>query len=99
MCLTILNTLAAVEFSGVLLDLSGTSGPAGNQGATVQKVVKINGRMVSVQAAADMLGVSAKTIRRRIADGVIKGYRFGPRILRVDPDEVKAALRVVGGAL
>ncbi|WP_045265120.1 helix-turn-helix domain-containing protein [Microbacterium oxydans] len=34
--------------------------------------------------AAEVLGVSTQTIRRRIADGSIRALRFGPRLLRVD---------------
>ncbi len=46
------------------------------------------------QAAAEY-PVSRDTIRRRIADGTITGYRFGPRKLLVDLDELEAALRPV----
>lgn len=49
----------------------------------------------AVQEAAVFLGVHPRTIRRRIADGTITAYRFGPRILRVDLDEVEAALRPI----
>lgn len=35
------------------------------------------------------------TIRRAIARGEVTGYRFGPRMLRVDPDELAGALRVI----
>ncbi len=34
--------------------------------------------------AAEVLGVSTQTIRRRVADGSIRALRFGPRLLRVD---------------
>jgi excisionase family DNA binding protein len=34
--------------------------------------------------AALFLGVSTKTIRRRIADGSIRAMKFGPRLIRVD---------------
>lgn len=52
-------------------------------------------RLESVPAAADYLGVSPKTIRQRIADGTLTGYRFGPRVLRVDLNEVEASLRPI----
>lgn len=51
--------------------------------------------LVTLQEAALHFKVNTKTIRRRIADGTITGYRFGPRLLRVDLDEVQAALRPV----
>jgi len=45
--------------------------------------------------AAARHGVHPRTIRRRIAEGQLTGYRFGPHLLRVDPDEVDALLRPV----
>lgn len=42
--------------------------------------------------AAARHGVSTKTIRRRIADGTLTGYRSGPHLVRLDPAEVDAAL-------
>ncbi|AWG98707.1 helix-turn-helix transcriptional regulator [Rhodococcus ruber] len=58
-------------------------------------------RLVSVPQAAEYAGVCSKTIRRRISDGTITGYRFGPRLIRVDLDEIDAVLRplaTAGGA-
>ena len=42
----------------------------------------------SLAEAAERTGLSTKTIRRRIASGVLAAYRSGPRVLRVDPDDV-----------
>ena len=39
--------------------------------------------------------VSTKTVRRWIASGQLAGYRMGPRLLRVDPDDVDAMLTLV----
>ena len=47
-------------------------------------------RWGSIDRAALNAGVSTRTIRRRIADGSISGYRFGPRVIRVDLDEVES---------
>ena len=41
----------------------------------------------SLASAAARMGVSVKTVRRRIADGVLPVYRCG-RILRLDPTDV-----------
>ena len=41
----------------------------------------------SLASAAARLGVSVKTVRRRIADGVLPVYRCG-RIIRLDPTDV-----------
>lgn len=43
----------------------------------------------SLPTAAARIGVSVKTVRRRIAEGVLPVYRCG-RILRLDPDDVDA---------
>jgi len=41
----------------------------------------------SLASAAARMGASVKTVRRRIADGVLPVYRCG-RILRLDPNDV-----------
>ena len=52
-------------------------------------------RLASINAAAEYAGVSAKTIRRRISDGTIKGYKLGSRTIRVDLLELDAAFRAI----
>ncbi|CCH74894.1 putative DNA binding domain, excisionase family [Nostocoides australiense Ben110] len=44
---------------------------------------------VSLSEAAKCLSVSVKTVRRLIADGVIAGYRVGPKSLRVKVDDLE----------
>jgi excisionase family DNA binding protein len=48
-------------------------------------------RLTSLAEAAEQLGISVKTLRRRISDGTIRGYRVG-RLIRVDPDELREHL-------
>lgn len=55
-------------------------------------------RLVSIGQAAEYAGVSTKTIRRRIADGTLTGYRLGSRIIRVDLDAVDGLLRPIPAA-
>lgn len=43
----------------------------------------------SLPSAAARIGVSVKTLRRRIAEGVLPVYRCG-MILRLDPNDVDA---------
>lgn len=50
---------------------------------------------VPLREAAALSSVSVKTLRRRIADGTITGYRFGPRLLLVDLAELEAAMRPI----
>lgn len=52
-------------------------------------------RLVAIQTAADYAQVHPRTIRRRIADGCLTGYRFGPRVIRIDLDELDATLRPI----
>jgi excisionase family DNA binding protein len=49
-------------------------------------------RLVSLDKAARYVDTSTRTIRRAIAEGRLSGYRFGPRLLRVDLNEVDAIL-------
>jgi excisionase family DNA binding protein len=46
----------------------------------------------SLASAAARMGVSVKTVRRRIAEGVLPVYRCG-RILRLDPNDVDGMFR------
>lgn len=55
-------------------------------------------RLVSLDAAAEYAAVHPRTIRRRVADGSLTGYRFGPRVIRVSLDEVDGLLRPVRAA-
>ncbi len=52
-------------------------------------------RYETIADAAQRCGVSRRTIRRRIADGLLTGYRFGPSLIRLDPGEVDALLRPI----
>lgn len=55
-------------------------------------------RYASIAQAAEYLGVTTRTIRQMIADGRLTGYRSGPRLVRVDMNEVDAAMQPFGGA-
>ena len=49
-------------------------------------------RLASPNEAAAYAGVCTVTIRRRIRDGSIVGYRMGPKLIRVDLNEVDTVL-------
>jgi excisionase family DNA binding protein len=51
-------------------------------------------RLISLQEAGDMLGVSSVTVRRMINDGTISGYRVRGAI-RVDANELEPGGRAV----
>jgi len=55
-------------------------------------------QLLSIASAADLTGVVVKTVRRRISDGSLTGYRIGPRLIRVDADELDALLRKIPAA-
>ena len=55
-------------------------------------------RYVKIAEAADYLQVTDRTIRQMIADGRLTGYRSGSRLVRVDLDELDAAMKPFGGA-
>ncbi len=55
-------------------------------------------RKVSIIEAAEYLGVSERTIRNWIATGILPAYRYGPRVVRIDPGDLDALGRRTGGA-
>jgi excisionase family DNA binding protein len=55
-------------------------------------------RYARLAEAAEYLGCTDRTIRQMIADGRIRGYRSGTRLVRVDLNEVDAAMKPFGGA-
>lgn len=57
-------------------------------------------RLITQQAAADMLGVTDRSIRNMISRGVITGYRIpGVRAVRVDKDQIVGKLRAIPTAV
>ena len=52
----------------------------------------------SIRQAAEYHGVDQKTIRRWIAKGRLSAHRVGPRLIRLDRDEVLTLGRRIGGA-
>ena len=56
-------------------------------------------RYTTIKETAVQLGVSDMTIRRMVARGELSAYRIGPRVLRLDADEVdRLAVKVPVGA-
>lgn len=55
-------------------------------------------RYVKMSEAAEYLGVTDRTVRQMIADGRLTGYRNGSRLVRVDLNEIDAAMQPFGGA-
>lgn len=59
------------------------------------RTVALARRLASIDLAAEYAGCNPRTIRRRIADGDLTGYRMGPRLIRVDLNELDAMLRPI----
>jgi len=55
-------------------------------------------KAVDLARAADYLGVSIQSVRRRIAEGNLPAFRVGPRSIRVYIDDLEALKRPIGGA-
>ena len=56
------------------------------------------GKKISLDVAADDLGVHKRTIRRLIDSGQLPAYRIGAKLVRVDADDVAQLLKPVGRA-
>jgi excisionase family DNA binding protein len=54
-------------------------------------------RYAKIIEAAEYLGVTDRTIRDMILDGRLTGYRNGPRLVRVDLNELDARMQPFGG--
>ncbi|KUI00954.1 hypothetical protein AU189_11490 [Mycolicibacterium acapulense] len=55
-------------------------------------------RKVGVNEAARITGLHRCTIRRYIAEGRLTAYRVGPKLIKINVDDLEALARPVGGA-
>lgn len=53
------------------------------------------GQLMSLRDAAALAQVDTKTIRRWIDGGHLRGYRMGPRLLRVERSELLAVAKPI----
>jgi excisionase family DNA binding protein len=54
---------------------------------------------ISITEAATYLDVTTRTVRQMIADGRLRGYRNGPRIVRLRRDEIDNSMTPFGGTV
>lgn len=47
-------------------------------------------RQLTITDAAETLNTSPSTVRRLIARGDLRAYRYGPRLIRIDPADLRA---------
>jgi excisionase family DNA binding protein len=52
--------------------------------------------LLAISQVAEETGLSTKTIRRRLADGTLRGVRIGPRAIRVERDSIIELLQPLG---
>ncbi|MEZ0342147.1 excisionase family DNA-binding protein [Mycobacterium sp. pV006] len=53
--------------------------------------------MLTLTQAAARTGVSTKTLRRRIAEGLLPAYRVAGRSIRVRDTDLDTLMRPIGG--
>ena len=93
-----------VEFVGMTTDAQPWSVPPGlveslAKGQAAFPELEALPPLLKIQQAADAVGMSYPTIRRRIAEGTLLAFRVGPREIRVDRDSlIKLARSTVVGA-
>lgn len=52
-------------------------------------------RYLTLSDAAGWLSLDEKTLRRWISQGRLTAYRVGPKLIRLDADEIESMIRVV----
>ena len=52
-------------------------------------------RLVTLEHAADYMSVCSRTVRRKVSDGELSGYRVGKRAIRVDLNEIDAKIQAM----
>ena len=53
-------------------------------------------RTITLEDAANACGVSNLTIRRWITEGRLRAYRLGPRLIRVETEDINAMFEPLG---
>jgi excisionase family DNA binding protein len=56
-------------------------------------------RYISINDAAEYLGVTERTIRQMISDGRLTGYRNGAKFIRLDLNEIDERMVAFGGGV
>lgn len=53
------------------------------------------GKKLTLDEVADELRMSKRAVRRLISHGELRAYRIGKGVIRVDQDDVEAALKPI----
>lgn len=51
--------------------------------------------LLTIDQAGERCGLTGRTIRRYIAEGRLKAHRIGPRLIRIDPADLKAMYETI----
>jgi excisionase family DNA binding protein len=73
----------------------GRSSATAAPGADTRRRVAQGRRLVGLAVAAEYADVSTRTLRRYISHGRLTGYRVGPRLIKVDLNELDAMARPI----
>jgi excisionase family DNA binding protein len=57
--------------------------------------LKAKRRLAGITEAAEYADVSARTVRRYVSDGRLTGFRVGPRLVKIDLDELDRIIRPI----
>ena len=63
------------------------------------KTPALAGSYLSIGETAAYLGLTTRTVSTMIADGRLRAYRCGPRIIRLRRDEIDAAMQPIPAGL
>lgn len=64
---------------------------------TTREIGRVGRRYAKLQEVALYLNLSERTVRAMIADGRLTAYKLGDRVIRLDLNEVDAAMTPSGG--
>ena len=53
------------------------------------------GKIISLDATAEELGISKRGVQRLISTGQLRAYKVGKAIVRVDVDDIAAVLKPI----
>jgi excisionase family DNA binding protein len=63
--------------------------------STTAKIAELPAELISMREAAARYHIHHDTVRRKISEGKLTGYKFGQRVMRVNPAEVAALFQVI----
>ena len=61
-------------------------------------MAEVRTQYLTLAEAADLMSVSVKTLRRRIADGTIPAYRCGKKLIRLRIEDIERLMRDIPSA-